>query len=407
MINNSRTGHLIKRRIISPIREFISDSRAVGITLIVCTIISLIVSNSAWSGSYIGFWEKEIHIPVPGLHVPHTILHMINDGLMAVFFLLVGMEIKRELVVGELSSVKKSILPIVGAIGGMVVPAGIYMLWCGGTPYSHGWGIPMATDIAFSLGILSLLGKRAPLSLRIFLTALAIIDDLGAIVAIAIFYTSSISWMYLAYAGAVFAVLVAMSLFKVQKHFFYFALGLVLWYLVFNSGVHATVAGVLLAFTIPLKKIHKLEHALHDPVNFIILPLFALANTAILLPTDIAAVFTSNVHHGIFTGLLIGKPLGIFLLCFIVVKLGIANLPENMTWRHLIGMGLIAGIGFTMSIFIATLAFDQVETQLVAKVAIMGASLTAGVLGFVFLRLLAPDKYVVKDPDGPALQEKP
>ncbi len=376
-------------RILSPIKEFIQDSRAVGITLLVCTIVSMVISNTAWSESYIGFWEKELHLPWEGLHLPHSVLHWINDGLMALFFLLVGMEIKRELLVGELSSIKKSILPIVGAIGGMVVPALIYVAWNGGTPYAHGWGIPMATDIAFSLGILSLLGRKAPLSLRIFLTALAIIDDLGAIVAIAIFYTSTISWTYLGLAGLIMVVLIVMNLLKVQRHLPYFLLGAILWYLVFNSGVHATVAGVLLAFTIPLKKIGKLEHALHDPVNFIILPLFALANTAILLPTEFAVVFTSNVHHGILTGLFIGKPLGITLLCFLTVKLGLASLPDNLRWGHIVGMGLIAGIGFTMSIFIAALAFDTPDVQLIAKVAIIGASLVSGVSGYLYLKLMA------------------
>jgi NhaA family Na+:H+ antiporter len=307
------------------------------------------------------------------------------------------MEIKRELLIGELSSVKKSMLPIIGAIGGMVVPAGIYYLWCGNTPYSGGWGVPMATDIAFSLGVLSLLGKRAPFSVKIFLTALAIIDDLGAILAIALFYTSSLELINLALGGVVFLAQIMLNLFKVHRSYIYFILGAALWYFIFNSGIHATIAGVLLAFTIPLKHINQIENRLHDPVNFIILPLFALANTAIILPSDFLSIFSSRVHHGIFMGLLLGKPLGIFLLCFLAVKLRIASLPKNMSWKQVLGLGLIAGIGFTMSIFIATLAFDEAEVQLISKVAIIGASLAAGVAGFIYLRMLKQEDHVVAE----------
>lgn len=376
--------------------EFIRDSRSVGIVLICATFVSLVVSNTGWSASYMHFWERELNMPLPELHLPHTILHLINDALMAVFFLLVGMEIKRELMVGELNSIKKSLLPIIAAIGGMVVPATIYSLWCGGTPFSSGWGIPMATDIAFSLGVLSLLGKRAPVSLRIFLTALAIIDDLGGILTIAIFYAGDLQWSYLLYAGIIMIALIAMNLLKVKRYYPYFILGLLLWYFVFNSGVHATIAGVLLAFTIPLHKIEELEHALHDPVNFIILPLFALANTAIVLPVEFGSIYTSVVHHGITMGLVLGKPLGIYLFSMAAVHLKIAFLPTGMKRPQLLGMGLIAGIGFTMSIFMATLAFTDAVTQLVAKVAIIGASVLAGVLGFVFLRLISIKPLEVK-----------
>jgi len=379
---------ILKERIISPLREFIHDSRAVGITLICCTAISLFITNSAWGESYLHFWERELAMPVSWLHLPHSVLHLINDGLMAIFFFLVGMEIKRELLVGELASLKRSMLPIFGAVGGMIVPAFMYFLWCGGTPYAHGWGIPMATDIAFSLGILSLLGSKAPLSLRIFLTALAIIDDLGGILTIAIFYTGEISWLYLFWAGLALVVLILMNVFRIRIYLLYFVLGIVLWYLLFNSGVHATIAGVLLAFTIPLHKIEKLEHALHDPVNFIIMPLFALANTAIVLPEDILAVFSSVVHHGILTGLVVGKPLGIFLFSYLAVKMGIASLPKGIRWKQLFGAGIIGGIGFTISIFISTLAFNDAFIQTVAKVAVMIASLVAAVVGFLYLRLL-------------------
>jgi Na+/H+ antiporter NhaA len=327
-------------------------------------------------------------MPAPQLHLPHTILHIINDALMAVFFFLVGLEIKRELMTGELNSLKKAALPVVAAAGGMLVPALIYILWCGGTPYMRGWGIPMATDIAFSLGVLSLLGKRAPLSLRIFLTALAIIDDLGGILTIALFYAGELDTTYLVIGLILLCILAAMNLLKVKRHYPFFIPGILLWYCIFNSGVHATIAGVLLAFTIPLHKIEDLEHNLHDPVNFIILPLFALANTAIMLPGDFSAIYTSLIHHGIVSGLVIGKPLGIIAFSWLAVKLRMAELPEGMDWKHVLGMGMIAGIGFTMSIFMATLAFTDEELQLTAKVAIIIASALAGVAGYAYLRLV-------------------
>lgn len=387
-MSSNNTPGFISRRIVSPVREFISDSRSVGITLISCTIVSIFLSNSAWSGTYVAFWEKELVMPAPGIHLPHSILHVINDALMAVFFLLVGMEIKRELLVGELASIKKSILPVIAALGGMIVPALIYISWCGNTPFNNGWGIPMATDIAFSLGILSLLGKKAPLSLRIFLTALAIIDDLGGILTIALFYSGNLSMVYLALAGIMWLVLIIMNLCKVSRSYLYFIPGLLLWYFVYNSGIHATIAGILLAFTIPVKKIGTLEHALHDPVNFLILPLFALANTTITFPGNTDTVFSSPVHQGILTGLFIGKPLGIFLFSFLAVKMRIAALPDGMNLKHLLGMGLVAGIGFTMSIFMATLAFSSPEVQLIAKIAIISASVLSGVCGYFFLKLM-------------------
>ena len=386
------TSQFIQSRILSPVREFIKDSRSVGITLILCTIISIFLSNSAWSASYLSFWQKKLSMPAEGIHLPHTLLHVINDALMAVFFLLAGMEIKRELVAGELASIKKSLLPVIAALGGMIVPALFYTSWCGGTIYSNGWGIPMATDIAFSLGVLSLLGKKAPLSLRIFLTALAIIDDLGGILTIAVFYTGQMNMTYLALAGLLFMVLVTMNLLKVSRIYLFFVPGLLLWYCVFNSGIHATVAGILLALTIPMKKIDRLEHALHDPVNFLILPLFALANTTIVFPADIGTVLTSPVHHAVLTGLFIGKPLGIFIFSLLAVKARLAALPDGMHLKHLAGMGMVAGIGFTMSIFMATLAFTSPGVQLTAKIAIITASLLSGITGYIYLRLLGRKK---------------
>jgi Na+:H+ antiporter, NhaA family len=378
-----------KRSFITPLYEFIQDSRAVGVVLIGCTVLSLLISNSAWSSLYTSFWNAELLKTSSTLHFPHTPIHIINDALMAVFFLLAGMEIKRELITGELSSIKRSLLPVIAAAGGMVVPALVFLLWNGGTFLSKGWGIPMATDIAFSLGILSLLGKRVPVSLKIFLMALAIIDDLGGILAIAIFYAGEINTNYLLMAGVVLLVLSILNLLKVQRYYLYFLLGIIMWYFIYNSGVHATVAGVLLAFTLPMKKIGELEHRLHDPVQFIIMPLFALANTAITLPADFGFIFNSPVHHGIFMGLLVGKPLGIVLFSFFAVRIGIAELPGGLQWKDIIGVGLLAGIGFTISIFMATLAYQQLpDVQIISKVAIIGASCISGLAGYIYLRVV-------------------
>ncbi|MEZ5018169.1 MAG: Na+/H+ antiporter NhaA [Flavipsychrobacter sp.] len=398
MAKMSSPATYIKDRIVSPIKEFIHDSRAVGITLIACTIISLILSNSPWSEEYIGFWNSElIHATSPRVHLPHSIIHIINDALMAVFFFLVGLEIKRELLVGELASIKKSALPVIGAVGGMTIPALIFLAWTWGSPLSRGWGIPMATDIAFSLGVLSMLGKRTPFSLRVFLMALAIIDDLGGIVTIAIFYAETINWTYLFMAGGLLFVLSLLNILKMKRYYIYFIFGIFLWYFFFNSGVHATIAGVLLAFTIPLHKIEDLIHSLHDPVNFIILPLFALANTTIVFPSDFAPIYASIVHWGVFTGLVAGKPIGIFLFSWLAVKFKIAALPKGMNWYQLIGMGMIAGIGFTMSIFMATLAYKLPEIQVIAKVGILGASLVAGLTGFLFIYRLCKNAAVVEE----------
>lgn len=374
------------KKLFSPLNDFLQDSRAVGIVLIVCTLLSLIVSNSSIHIPYLHFWERDIHTPFEGLRLPHTLLHWINDGLMAVFFFLVGMEIKRELLTGELSSVRKSMLPVLAAMGGMICPALLFTVFNGNTPYYHGWGIPMATDIAFSLGILSLLGNRIPVSLKIFLTALAIIDDLGAIIAIAIFYTSQLHPAYLFTGLGIFVLLLILNRCKVERLVFYFIPGIILWYCIFNSGIHPTIAGVLLAFCIPLPKVGALEHTLHYPVNFIIMPVFALANTAIVLPSNMLHAFESPISIGIICGLVLGKPLGILLFSWVSTKFKIASLPANTSWKHILGVGAIAGIGFTMSIFIATLAYPQPELQVISKISVIAASLLAGIAGFIYLR---------------------
>ena len=389
-MNLKKKGRLnFSKHVLSPIREFINDSRAVGIVLIICTVISIFIANSDLSTAYLNFWLTPLHAPINGMTFPHDLTAFINDALMAVFFLLVGMEIKREMLIGELSSIRQAALPIVAAIGGMLIPAGIYLFWNHNTPLAHGWGIPMATDIAFSLGIISLLGKRVPMALKILLTALAIIDDLGAIIAIAIFYTAQIHWLYLGLAGLCLLFLIVLNLLKVQRLYLYFLAGILLWYCLFNSGVHATLAGVLLAFTLPLSKIPKLEHNIHDPVNFIILPIFALANTAIVLPAhtwDILLKETTT--YGIAGGLIFGKPIGILLFSFLAVKLKFAQLPKGLNWHHITGMGMIAGIGFTMSIFISMLAFNDASDQISAKIAVLMASLISAVIGYGYLKRL-------------------
>jgi NhaA family Na+:H+ antiporter len=379
-----RIRKIIKKQLISPIQEFIKDSRAVGITLLSCTILSLILANSSWSDTYILFIGREVHL-TDRLTLPHTLLHWINDGLMAVFFFLVGMEIKRELLVGELSSARKASLPIAAALGGMIVPALIYILWNPHAPTHSGWGIPMATDIAFSLGVASLLGSRVPVSLKIFLMALAIIDDLGAILVIAVFYGGAISWLYLLSAALLAGVLMVLN--KLKLHYWWVTLiaGLLIWYCIFNSGIHATIAGVVVAFLVPLDQLSNYEHKLHDQVNFIILPLFAIANTAILIPANFMEAFSTPLSWGILTGLVLGKPIGITLFSWIAIKIGMGEKPSDSNWLQLIGMGALAGIGFTMSVFITMLAFKTSDLQNIAKLAILIGAVISVLLGLVLL----------------------
>jgi NhaA family Na+:H+ antiporter len=374
----------LKRTFISPLLEFIHDSRAVGVMLIICTAVSLIISNTVWGTAYTSFWNSEVHLAKA---LPHTIIHWINDGLMAIFFFQVGMEIKRELMAGELASFKKSVLPVAGAFGGMLVPALLFLAFNSGTEFQNGWGIPMATDIAFSLGVASLLGKRVPLSLKIFLTALAIIDDLGAIVAIAIFYTETIHTTYLFTGLGLTALLAVWNYLKLPFGFWNFLIGIFIWYCFFNSGVHATIAGVLFAFTIPIKKLDKIEHSLHNYVNFLIIPIFALANTAIIIPGGFVENMGSNLSLGIIAGLLIGKPLGIAGFSFLLVKLKAGSLAKDIQWKHMIGLGLLAAIGFTMSIFISMLAFKSSFTQDESKMSVMAASFIAMFLAYAWFKI--------------------
>lgn len=365
--------------------EFFESEKAGGLILIFCTLLSLILANSGLGESYSHFW----HLKLLGL----SIEHWINDGLMAIFFLLIGLELEREVYIGELSNIKNALLPAFGAIGGILIPASIFMYFNFGTPTQSGAGIPMATDIAFALGILSLLGNRVPASLKIFLTALAVIDDLGAIIIIAIFYTKTLFWTNLLLALGIFAVLIVMNRLKVKSLIPYLIGGAAMWFFMLHSGVHATITGVLLAFAIPFgngdeeSTSYHLQHFLHKPVAFLILPIFALANTAIVLSSDIGQLMTQNYSLGITLGLVIGKPLGIFLLSFIAVSFGICKLPEDLNWKSILGAGFLGGIGFTMSIFITLLAFEDLSIINNAKFVILISSLIAGAIGFLMLKL--------------------
>lgn len=366
-------------------KDFFDSEKAGGLILIICTIISLIVANSVLGERYTHFW----HSQVLGL----SIEHWINDGLMAIFFLLIGLELEREVYQGELSNIKDALLPIFGAIGGIIIPASIYLYFNFQTPTQAGAGIPMATDIAFALGILSLLGNRVPVSLKIFLTALAVIDDLGAIIIIAIFYTKTLYWTYLIFALGIFIILIVLNRLKVKSLIPYLIGGAAMWYFMLHSGVHATITGVLLAFAIPFGKgdeestSYYLQHFLHKPVAFIILPIFALANTAIILSLDIGLLFKQNYSLGIALGLILGKPIGIFLFAFLAVSIGLCKLPEDLNWKYILGVGFLGGIGFTMSIFITLLAFEDLNIINNAKFVILISSLIAGSTGFLILKL--------------------
>lgn len=375
-------------------KKFLHHSQSSGILLISCVAISLLIANSFLGTSFQTLLDQKIGTELFDLNYPLSI--WINDGLMAIFFLLVGLEIKREMVEGELSTFKSASLPIFAALGGMIVPALIFYLFNQGTDYVKGWAIPMATDIAFSLAIISMLGKRVPISLKIFLAALAIVDDLGAIVVIALFYTDQIHWDFLGFSVAILFLLAALNYFKVTKHIFYIIPGLLLWYCMHHSGIHATIAGVLLAFTIPtnvsttkISPLEKLEQKLHIPVNFLIMPLFALANTNIAFHKSMVDGLFSNFGYGIILGLFLGKVIGINLFSWISIRLKLSNLPDKSSWTQMIGAGLLAGIGFTMSVFIALLSFkNNVEIQDEAKFAILVASLISGIAGYSLLKMV-------------------
>ncbi|MBL7922118.1 MAG: Na+/H+ antiporter NhaA [Bacteroidia bacterium] len=365
--------------------DFFESEKAGGLILIFCTLISLLLANSTFQNSYTHFW----HFNVAGL----SIEHWINDALMAIFFLVIGLELEREIYHGELSDLKSASLPILSALGGMLVPAGIFLLFNFGTNSSSGAGIPMATDIAFAVGVISLLGKRIPAGLKVFLMALAIIDDLGAIIVIAVFYTSSISFFNLIIALTIFGALLILNRLKIHNLIPYIIGGVFMWYFMHRSGVHATITGVLLAFAIPFGSgaetttSYRLQLFLHKPVAFFILPVFALANTCIVINTNWHNGLTQTHSMGIIAGLLLGKPLGICLFAFAAIRFKLSTLASDIHWKHLIGAGLLAGIGFTMSIFITLLAFYDTERITQSKIAILFASLIAGMLGYTWLKI--------------------
>jgi NhaA family Na+:H+ antiporter len=375
--------------------EFFESEKSSGIILILCTLIAIAIANSPFGKGFLDFWHIKLGLEAGGIALNQSLEHWVNDGLMAIFFLLIGLEIEREIYVGELSDLKSASLPIVAAIGGMAMPALLHFLLNQGTATQNGIGVPMATDIAFALGVLALLGSRVSTSLKVFLTALAIIDDLGAIIIIAIFYVGDFSFLNLILALAIFAGLLVLNRLGVQGLPFYLIPGVVMWYFMLQSGVHATVAGVLLAFALPFgdgsenSPSYKLQHFLHKPVAFGIMPIFALANTGIALSGRWYEGLTTSNSLGVFAGLFFGKPLGIFLASFLAVKARLSQLSTELSWKHIVGAGFLGGIGFTMSIFITLLAFSDPQIIQNTKISILLSSLLAGLMGFLILRTQA------------------
>jgi NhaA family Na+:H+ antiporter len=428
-------------RFLQPLNRFIEHESTAGLLLFVSALIALVWSNSPFSATYYHLWEHEFAVRIAGYTVANSLHHWINDGLMAMFFFVVGLELKRELMAGELSAPRQAILPLAAAVGGMIVPTLIFVALNPGPPNVTGWGIPMATDIAFVLGILALLGKRVPVSLKIFLTALAIVDDLGAVLVIAVFYTFEISLVNLGAGGVFLAVLLLANYLGIRNVVFYGLVGIGgLWLAFLLSGVHATIAGVLAALTIPARPkidergftqrlrhylhefehiepnddtllesaqmhvlgqikrltraadtpLQRLEHALYPLVSFVVMPVFALANAGISFTTISAEALFHPVSVGIFLGLLLGKFGGVVGACWIMTRLGWASLPGDMQWKQMYGLGVLAGMGFTMSLFITTLAYESADLILHAKMGILVASLLAGVVGYVLLKTSLP-----------------
>jgi NhaA family Na+:H+ antiporter len=433
----SEAAPLIER-VLVPFQRFAQTESASGLVLLACTAVALFWANSPWADSYEHLWETPLTVQLGPLTAHSTLHHLINDGLMAVFFFLVGLEIKREMLAGELASVRQATLPIAAAAGGMVVPALLYASLNAGTAGEPGWGVPMATDIAFALGVLALLGNRVPVGVRVFLAALAIVDDIGAVLVIAVFYSGGIAWDAFLFAGALVLLAIGANIAGVRRPWAYAAIGIVLWGAVLSSGIHATIAGVLLAMTIPARTridearflrrargalsrfeiahepgasplrdpehqaavqqlerladqlqppLLRLEHGLHGIVAFGIMPIFALANAGVPLGLTQLEGGSSSVALGIAIGLVAGKPIGITLFAWVAVHLGAASLPHGVIWRSILGAGLLGGIGFTMALFIAGLAFASEPGLLVAaKLGILGASLIAGLAGWLVLR---------------------
>jgi len=437
-------------RLLAPFREFTRTSASSGVLLITAAAVALVWANSPSAAAYTDLWATQVSIAVGGVTLSESLLHWVNDGVMAIFFLVIGLEIKREVLVGELASLRRATLAIGAAVGGAVVPAIIFLALAGGGTAARGWGVPMATDIAFALGVLALLGRRAPLGLRIFVTALAIVDDLLAVLVIALFYTADLSLPALATAAGLLGALIVANRMGVRRPAVYGLLGVALWLAVFQSGIHATVAGVLLAMTIPAttrldsdayvararehisdfegrtvggedastEEHHaalweledateraqapmlRIEHALHPWVAFLIVPLFALANAGVRLETDIVSTIREPIAVGVIVALVLGKQVGITLGAAAVVRLGLTSLPTGVGWRHVYGAAWLGGIGFTMSLFIAALAYGEGTAELaLAKVGILSASVIAGAGGFVILRLAgSPEDHTTQAP---------
>lgn len=437
--------HKLVRRIIDPLQQFINMQVSSGIILLLSLVVALVWANSPWAASYDHLWHTPIGFSIGPYELTNTLHFWINDGLMTIFFFVVGLEIKREILTGELASPRQAALPIVAALGGMVVPGLIYTFFNAGTESASGWGIPMATDIAFALGVLTLLGNRVPLALKVFLAALAIVDDMGAVILIAIFYTSQISWLALALAGGFYILLWVLNLLSIRFLLLYYILGVLMWLALMKSGVHPTIAGVLAATAIParprIKKeefvtanesllqqykntyqakdeadaeetrqevvqtieencervqtpLQRLERALHLPVSFFIMPVFALSNAGIPISLSLTSQLTEPIGLGISLGLFLGKFIGISLFVFLAVKAGLAALPGNVKWSQVLGVALLGGIGFTMSIFIANLAFTNPAFLPEAKLAILVGSFASSIAGIIVLNLSRDKKAV-------------
>lgn len=393
----------MKKRPFNRLQNFIKSESFSGILLFVCALSAIIVANSPLKDFYFHFLHIDFGLVIDQISIKLSISHWINEVLMSFFFLMVGLEIKRELLYGELASAKKAAFPTIAAIGGIIVPAAIFIIINYNTPYIKGFGIPMATDIAFALGVMLLLGKYVPSTLKVFLVALAVVDDLGAILVIAIFYASDISFVYLGFSALLVAVLIFMNYLNIKAISLYLLVGSILWVLVYNSGIHATIAAVVLALCIPAKTskiskeedlhspLHTLEHRLQPFSAYLIMPLFALANAGVnLAGTSLSALppMSFSIVLGIAVGLVIGKPIGIFLFTFIFEKLGVIARPNNIEYSQILGVGMLAGIGFTMSIFVANLAYEDEILISLAKLAILAASLLAGLLGAIYLAVL-------------------
>lgn len=367
------------------LNSFFTSSKMAGLLLIATTVVSLIIANSTIGIDYVGFWETRV--------LGNNMHFWINDVLMSFFFLLVGLELKREIYIGELSNIKKATLPLFAALGGMIIPAIFYLTLNHSSGYSSGFGIVMATDIAFAIGVLSLLGKRVPNSLKIFLIALAIFDDVGAIIIIALFYSSELILTNVLIALGIFLLLLFLSKKKINNIIPYIIGGVAMWYLVYTSGIHPTIAAVLLAFAIPFDKVKslslstKLEEGLHIPVYYLIIPIFALSNTAIRIVGDFSEILSQPYSIGIVVGLVVGKPIGIFLFSWFGVKIKLCRLPNDLRLKHILSVGFLGGIGFTMSIFITLLAFDQIDIQNNAKISILIASTTAAIISLIKLSI--------------------